>query len=407
MNDETIVLHRSEHRQLLNANRYAATVVFNILDQHLDINSVLDLGCGIGTWMQIAVQKPGRSALGVELEEYAAADLLVSSDTVISTSIAYAFDLHRRFDLALCLETAEHIDEEFARNIVDNCVRHANIVLFSAALPGQGGLHHINEQPAEYWEALFNERDYELIDLIRSLIWHDSRVPTWYRQNMLLFVARSMTDTVSRLKSEAACARPAISRAHPDLFLYHANQLAACSAELHQVRSELSAARVEIERTRAEVESATAQGIEHAASAAAAQERHLQLTTALQQQLADLLAEREQAVQRAQALELEIIEQREYARRSLSKLWRTLTDLQNEQEVERARVHAAQSALQQQLADATRQTEQLSTRNQQESEQWNELNRQLLRSRSWRVTAPLRAVHIGLRGVSKRIRIRR
>jgi 2-polyprenyl-3-methyl-5-hydroxy-6-metoxy-1,4-benzoquinol methylase len=115
-----IVSHYLEHQQLRKANRYSAMAIFNILDQHLEIESVLDLGCGTGVWMQAALCKPGRTVLGVDLKEFAPAELLVSEDTIINATLSQSINLHRRFDLVLCLETAEHIPGECAHHIVAN-----------------------------------------------------------------------------------------------------------------------------------------------------------------------------------------------------------------------------------------------------------------------------------------------
>ena len=46
--------------------------------------------------------------------------------------------LGERFDLALCLEGfAEHLAEEDVGQLVGNLVRHSDVVVFSAAIPGR------------------------------------------------------------------------------------------------------------------------------------------------------------------------------------------------------------------------------------------------------------------------------
>jgi hypothetical protein len=64
------------------------------------------------------------------------------------------------------------------------------VVLFSAAVPGQGGTRHLNEQWPEYWVALFERREYIAIDCIRRRVWDNDEVSWWYSQNMLLFCDR-------------------------------------------------------------------------------------------------------------------------------------------------------------------------------------------------------------------------
>jgi len=61
------------------------------------------------------------------------------------------------------------------------------VVLFSAAVPGQGGEHHVNEQPPEYWRSLFAERGYDCFDFLRARLRDRSDVRPWYRYNTLIY----------------------------------------------------------------------------------------------------------------------------------------------------------------------------------------------------------------------------
>lgn len=56
-----------------------------------------------------------------------------------------------KFDMALCLEVAEHIREEDSAAFLDNILSYSDLLVFSAAPPNQGGLFHHNEQPKRYW----------------------------------------------------------------------------------------------------------------------------------------------------------------------------------------------------------------------------------------------------------------
>lgn len=91
------------------------------------------------------------------------------------------------FDLAVSLEVAEHLPESHAPNSIASLTELAPLVLFSAAIPHQGGTHHVNEQWPEYWSSLFRERGFRVIDCIRPQIWNNEDIPYWYRQNTLLF----------------------------------------------------------------------------------------------------------------------------------------------------------------------------------------------------------------------------
>src|SRR5690348_7395490 len=95
-------------------------------------------------------------------------------------------ELGRRFDLVLCLETAEHLKPESSETIVDTLVRHGDLILFSAAAPGQGGPGHINCRWPAFWQKLFNERGFTCSDAVRWTIWNDGRIEPWYRQNLMV-----------------------------------------------------------------------------------------------------------------------------------------------------------------------------------------------------------------------------
>jgi hypothetical protein len=119
--------------------------------------------------------------------------------------------LNRKFDLAICLEVAEHLPAAQARAFVKTLCDAADRILFSAAIPGQGGRHHVNEQWPAYWAELFAEFGFECYDVLRPRIWDDPRVLWYYAQNCLIF-ARPGT-----LASTAVATTP-LSLVHPELW---------------------------------------------------------------------------------------------------------------------------------------------------------------------------------------------
>jgi hypothetical protein len=100
------------------------------------------------------------------------------------------FDLGRSFGLVQCLEVAEHLPPGSAGTLVDSLVRHGEVIVFSAAPPGQGGHDHVNERSYEYWRALFSGRGYVAVDYLRPRIVSDASIDRWYRYNTLLYVLR-------------------------------------------------------------------------------------------------------------------------------------------------------------------------------------------------------------------------
>lgn len=151
-------------------------------------SSLLDVGCGPGTWLKAALDLGISDVFGVD------GIILESDKTHVPTAniqfqdLTNTWDLKRRFDVIICLEVAEHLDIQFADNLVDSLVKHSHRIFFSAACPDQPGQHHVNCQWPNYWQHLFNKRGYVCEDNIRWKIWDDSRIEPWYRQN--LFLAR-------------------------------------------------------------------------------------------------------------------------------------------------------------------------------------------------------------------------
>jgi glycosyltransferase involved in cell wall biosynthesis/SAM-dependent methyltransferase len=243
MDDTDQVSHLGDHGRFFEPSRYAAVVIANLLDRWIETKAVLDLGCGIGTWLRVFAGDGRRDVFGIESEHLDPCHLEVDPNLILHADLSHRLDLRRRFDLVVCLEVAEHLAAEAAEVVVGNCIRHADVVLFSAAIPGQQGRTHLNEQLPEYWASLFSAQGYAALDIIRPLIWGDRNIPVWYRQNMLLFV-RETLPIVGTLRDEAqrvGLAMP-LNRAHPDLLKWFSNEAVLArqiAAEENQKNREL------------------------------------------------------------------------------------------------------------------------------------------------------------------------
>lgn len=175
--------------------------------------SVVDFGCGIGTWLRAARDLGVEEILGIDGDYVRKKQLQISPDAFIAADLAReTVSLDRRFDLAMSLEVAEHLPKERSEAFVRQLVDASDVVLFSAAVPDQGGRHHVNEQFASYWVKRFRAEGYECYDAVRPLIWSDDRVEWWYRQNILLFAK----DRVFPGRKEAATDYDMI---HPQMWL--------------------------------------------------------------------------------------------------------------------------------------------------------------------------------------------
>ena len=133
-------------------------------------NSIVDFGCGTGTWLAAA------KAINRNIEVVGVDGDYVNRDMLMIDESSF-----------IPLEVAEHIDKEYADRFIDNICRHSDTILFSAAHVGQGGDGHVNEQPIEYWIDKFSNRGYKLTD-IREQFKNNPDIDWWYKDNMVLFI---------------------------------------------------------------------------------------------------------------------------------------------------------------------------------------------------------------------------
>jgi SAM-dependent methyltransferase len=175
--------------------------------------TLLDVGCGRGVWLRAWKQRGVALVVGVDGAYVDRPTLHVRPEEFVPADVSLSFDLGRRFDLVECLEVAEHLPESAADALVSNLVRHGDVILFSAAQPGQGGEHHVNEQPLPYWIRKFRERGYVAFDHPRAAVRAVEGVEPWYRYNAMLFASEA---GAARLSSVARARLLPADAAPPD-----------------------------------------------------------------------------------------------------------------------------------------------------------------------------------------------
>jgi len=195
------------------ARRAAAAVVPAVLDLW-PAASVVDVGCGDGAWLEAFGAAGVAELLGVDGAAVPPARLLIPPSSFLRASLADPLRLGRRFDLVLSLEVAEHLPASSAAQHVASLTDLAEAVLFSAAIPRQGGIGHRNERWPAYWWRMFNARGYAAVDLLRARFWDDERVAWWYAQNLLFYVRRDALGRSPRLAA-AALDTPPAALVHP------------------------------------------------------------------------------------------------------------------------------------------------------------------------------------------------
>lgn len=158
-------------------------------------SSIVDIGCGTGHWLATANELGVNQICGVDGAWAKKAQLVIPRETFREHDLTIPLKLDRDFDLALSLEVAEHLPRSAARVFVASLCEAADVVVFSAAIPGQGGRCHRNEQWPAYWANLFHDFGYDCFDVLRPQVWMNPRVAWYYAQNSLIF-ARAGRGTV-------------------------------------------------------------------------------------------------------------------------------------------------------------------------------------------------------------------
>lgn len=175
----------------------AARHIVGILQSVLSVTSVLDVGCARGTWLRAWRDSGVDDIVGVDGAYVDATRLDIPVACFQIHDLADPLAITRRFDLAQSLEVAEHLPKARAAGFVADLVALAPVVLFSAAPPGQGGEHHVNEQEPEWWRRLFAAHGYVAIDCVRPLLSRQPGIPAWYRYNLILYVHQDALDRLA------------------------------------------------------------------------------------------------------------------------------------------------------------------------------------------------------------------
>lgn len=161
----------------------SADVIAPVIYDLIKPTSVIDVGAGEGWWAYKFQQLGCASVVGVD-GAYVASSPLGSN--FIPKDISKPFTLPITADLVICLEVAEHLPESRAVGFIADLVKLGPTILFSAAIPRQSGVHHVNNQWASYWANLFSQHDYQMSGSIRDQFWDDDRIESWYRQNLMI-----------------------------------------------------------------------------------------------------------------------------------------------------------------------------------------------------------------------------
>lgn len=188
--------------ELQNSSLAPAELIVPWVIQLISPRSVVDVGCGTGSWLSVFQKHGVQDFLGID------GDWVPSDMLEISTKYFRVMDLRqhcesqRQFDLVVSLEVAEHLPPDVADRFISDRTSLGPVVLFSAAIPGQGGTSHMNEQWPTYWISLFRKKGYKCIDCVRGRFWTNEAVAWYYAQNTFFFVAEDRLNHYPALLKE-------------------------------------------------------------------------------------------------------------------------------------------------------------------------------------------------------------
>ncbi len=150
--------------------------------------SIIDVGCGVGEWLKIFSENGVSDYLGIDGYYIKSNMLHIDEKHFLSVDLTNPPTNLKKFDLAVCLEVAEHLEENSADDFIKFLTGLSDIIFFSAATPRQSGVDHRNEQWPEYWQDKFSAHGFTMLDSIRPNFMSNRNVLWWYRQNAFVLV---------------------------------------------------------------------------------------------------------------------------------------------------------------------------------------------------------------------------
>ncbi|PBJ13854.1 bifunctional 2-polyprenyl-6-hydroxyphenol methylase/3-demethylubiquinol 3-O-methyltransferase UbiG [Flavobacterium sp. ACN6] len=212
-------------------NFKAAEIAVPYIVKLLKPKSVVDVGCGIGTWLKVFQDYNIDKIIGIDGHYVDKQKLKIDESKFIEHDLEKEFSSDEKYDLAISLEVAEHLSVESASIFIISLSKLSDTIVFSAAIPHQGGQNHLNEQPPQFWIDIFEDLGFKLYDIFRPIFWDDNNIDAWYRQNMMLFTKDSSLfkelDLLDNFRGKHIV--------HPQLQHYKANDLIFLKNQVNRI----------------------------------------------------------------------------------------------------------------------------------------------------------------------------
>ena len=172
-----------------------------LLREVFDFKSLADVGCGTGHYLRYALDNyPDLTGLlGLEGSKYAVANSMIPSVTFLQDFRVPPACAYGEHDLAISIEVAEHVEAEFVDVYLDLLCSLSDTVLITAAVPGQGGTAHVNEQLQPYWVKKFDGHGYYFDEVTTLRVREGIQrakdggkyVTAWFEPNVAVFLQQA------------------------------------------------------------------------------------------------------------------------------------------------------------------------------------------------------------------------
>ena len=164
----------------------SASIILPLVQKFIQPKTVLDIGCGVGTWLAVW-KNLGMEVYGMDGDYVDRSQLFIPEKNFYPANLEKQLESNKKFDLVETLEVAEHLSPARADSFIEDLTKLSDVILFSAAITGQGGVNHVNEQMQSYWAEKFLRQGYVAIDCLRPQIWKNKQIEFWYRQNIFIY----------------------------------------------------------------------------------------------------------------------------------------------------------------------------------------------------------------------------
>lgn len=187
---DTNIYDRQFFKNTVKFEAESARAAVEIIVKRFNPKSVIDIGCGAGIYLKEFMNE-GVDIFGYDGSPAALKESLIG-DKIKIYDLTLPLKLSKKFDLCLCFEVAEHLENKYSATLIDTLTGLSDIVIFTAATPGQGpvSIGHINEQPHRFWIDLFGKKGFkykkELSEKMREEM-ENKKVVWWITKNLMIF----------------------------------------------------------------------------------------------------------------------------------------------------------------------------------------------------------------------------